>query len=196
MRLADILEIQSTQTVDCAVVIQEVQAHRTEEARGKQVSVCTIIVVDVSNSRATVTCWEDQASTVQGPDGQPATFLGLTAIRENGEVRLNIRNNGLIDFSTNARHEMLTEYWKSKDESSEIRLATPAWKASAPFCDGEAQLACASFLRATAKEEHYALQNPFQLMGVYASANLTDIHTKDGQRLFIHGVLRDWSGST
>ena len=60
---------------------------------------------------------------------------------------------------------------------------------------GDAQLACASFLRATMKEEHYAMQNPFQLMGVYACANLSDLYTKDGQRLFIHGVLRDWSGS-
>ena len=195
MRLADILEIPSTQTVDCAVMIQEVQAHRTEVARGKQVSVCTIIVVDDSNSRATITCWEDQAATVQGLEGQPATFLGLTAIRENGEVRLNIRNNGLIDHNSNPRHEKLAEFWSAKDESSELRMVTPAWKAQAPSCDGDAQLACASFLRATMKEEHYAMQNPFQLMGVYACANLSDLYTKDGQRLFIHGVLRDWSGS-
>ena len=60
MRLSDILEIQSTQTVDCAVVLQEVQHHRTEVARGKQVSLCTIIVVDDSNSRASITCWEDR----------------------------------------------------------------------------------------------------------------------------------------
>ena len=75
LRLSDILEIQSTQTVDCAVVIQEVQRHRTEVARGKQVSLCTIIVVDDSNSRASITCWEDQATAVQGYHGQPATFF-------------------------------------------------------------------------------------------------------------------------
>jgi hypothetical protein len=39
------------------------------------------------------------------------------------------------------------------------------------------------------------MKGPFQMMGVYASANLSEIRTKDGQRLYIHGVLRDWSGS-
>ena len=195
MRLADILEIQSTQTVDCAVVIQEVQAQRTDVARGKQVSVCNIIVVDDSNSRATITCWEDHAATVQGREGQPATFFCLTAIRENGEVRLNFRNNGLIDHTSNPRHEKLSEFWNAKGESSEWELVTPSCEDQALSCHGDAQLACASFLRATMKEEHYAMQNPFQLMGVYACANLSDLYTKDGQRLFIHGVLRDWSGS-
>ena len=195
MRLSDVLEIQATQTVDCSVLIQEVQVQRTEVARGKQVSLCTIVVVGDSNSRASVTCWEDQASAVQGYQGQPATFFGLMVVRENGEVRLNIRNSGLIDFTTNPRHEALSEFWKAKDESSDMKLVTPVWRASAPSCDGEAQLVCASFLRATAKEEHYAMKGPFQLMGVYATANLSEIRTKDGQRLYIHGVLRDWSGS-
>ena len=107
MRLADILEIQFTQTVDCAVVIQEVQARRTEVARGKHVIVCSIVVVDDSYSRASITCWEDQASTVQGLDGQPATIFGLTVIRQNGEVRLNIGNNGWIDYTSNPRHQQL-----------------------------------------------------------------------------------------
>ena len=39
------------------------------------------------------------------------------------------------------------------------------------------------------------MKGPFQMMGVYATANLSEIRTKDGQRLYIHGVLRDWSGS-
>ena len=97
MRLADILEIQFTQTVDCAVVIKEVQALRTMVARGKQVSFCSIIVVDDSHSRASITCWEDQAPTVQGLYGQPATFFGLAVIRENGQLTLHVRKNGLID---------------------------------------------------------------------------------------------------
>jgi len=39
------------------------------------------------------------------------------------------------------------------------------------------------------------MKSPFQLMGAFASANLADIYTKDGKRLFVQGVLRDWSGS-
>jgi hypothetical protein len=31
-------------------------------------------------------------------------------------------------------------------------------------------------------------------MGVYACADLTGVYTKDGQRLFVDAVLRDWSG--
>ena len=38
------------------------------------------------------------------------------------------------------------------------------------------------------------MRSPFQLMCVYACANLADVSTKNGQRLFICGVLRDWSG--
>jgi hypothetical protein len=68
-----------------------------------------------------------------------------------------------------------------------LKLVTPVWRASAPSCDGEAQPVCASFLRAIAREEHYAMKGPFQMMGVYASANLSEIRTKDGQRLYIHG---------
>jgi hypothetical protein len=132
---------------------------------------------------------------VQGYQGHPATFFGLMAVRENGEFRLTIRNSGLIDFTTDPRHIALSEYWQAKGESTDMKLVTPAWKAAAPSCDGDAQLVCASFLRATAKEEHYAMKSPFQVMGVYATANLAEIRTKDGQRLYIHGVLRDWSGS-
>ena len=130
------------------------------------------------------------ASAVQGYQGQPATFFGLMVVRSNGEVRLNVRNSGLLDFTTNPRHEALSDYWKSKDESTAMKLVTPAWKASAPSCAGEAQLVGASFLRATAKEEHYAMKGPFQLMGAYATANLAEIRTEDVQRLYIHGVLR------
>jgi hypothetical protein len=73
-------------------------------------------------------------------------------------------------------------------------LGNLKWKPQTLSCDGDAQLACASFLRATMKEEHYAMRNPFQLMGVYACANLIGVFTKDGQRLFVDAVLRDWSG--
>ena len=66
MRLADILEIQVTQTADCAVVIKQVLVRRTAVAGGKQVSFCSIIVVDDSHSRASITCWEDQALMAQG----------------------------------------------------------------------------------------------------------------------------------
>jgi hypothetical protein len=52
MRLSDVLEIQATQTVDFSVLIQEVQVQRTEVARGRQVSLCTIVVVDDSMEKS------------------------------------------------------------------------------------------------------------------------------------------------
>ena len=118
----------------------------------------------------------------------------MAVIRENGQLILHIKNNGLIDYASNPRHQQLSEFWNAKDESAVLKLVTPAWKAQTPFCDRDSQLACASFLRATMKEEHYSTRNPFQLMGVYACANLADVCTKNGQRLFVGGVLRDWSG--
>jgi len=196
MRLADILEVMQTQSVDCAVFLEEVQRLRTEVARGKQVSVCTIIVTDDSNARANITCWEEQAVTVQGLVGRAGTVFGMIAVYDNNEVKLSIRSGAVFDFGTNSRHEQLEQNCKSRSEATQIRCVTPqSWTARAPSCDGNAVLACASFLRTASKEEHYAMQEPFQLMGVYASGNLIDIYTKDKQRFFVHGVLRDWSGS-
>jgi len=195
MRLADILEVMQTQSVDCAVVLEEVQRLRTEVARGKQVSVCTIVVTDDSNARANITCWEEQAETVQGLAGQAGTVFGMIAVYDNQEVKLSIRTGAVFDFTSNARHEQLQENYKGRTEATQIRCVTQSWTARAPSCDGNAVLACASFLRTASKEERYAMQEPFQLMGVYASGNLIDIYTKDKQRFFIHGVLRDWSGS-
>ena len=195
MRLADILEVMQTQSVDCAVVLEEVQRLRTEVARGKQVSVCTIVVTDDSNARANITCWEEQAEAVQGLAGQAGTVFGMIAVYDNQEVKLSIRGGAVLDFTSNTRHEQLQENCKGRTEATQIRCVTQSWTARAPSCDGNAVLACASFLRTASKEEHYAMQEPFQLMGVYASGNLIDIYTKDKQRFFIHGVLRDWSGS-
>lgn len=90
MRLADILEVMQTQSVDCAVFLEEVQRLRTEVARGKQVSVCTIIVTDDSNARANITCWEEQAVTVQGLVGRAGTVFGMIAVYHNNEVKLSI----------------------------------------------------------------------------------------------------------
>jgi hypothetical protein len=184
-----------TQTVDCAVFVEEVQRQRTEVARGKQVNVCTIVVTDDSNARANITCWEDQADAVQGLAGQAGTLFGMVAVYDNQQVKLSIRNGALLDFSSNQRHEQLEKSCKSRTEATEIVCVTQSWTARAPSCDGDAVLACACFLKTAAKEEHYAMQEPFQLMGVYASGNLSDIYTQDRQRFFIHGMLRDWSGS-
>ena len=142
MRLVDILKIQFTQTVDCAVVIQEVPVHRLEVSKGKQVSVCSIIVVDDSNSRASITCWEDQALSVQGLDGQPATFLGLTVLRENGEVRLNFRTTGLLDYTNNPRHQQLSEYWNAKNVAAELKVTQLIWLA----CSQKTANGCSSML--------------------------------------------------
>ena len=190
-------EVQTTQAVDCSVFIVEVERHRTEVARGKQVSVCTITVVDDSNSRASITCWEDQAVAMQGCAGQAATILGMIVVKDDTEVKLSIRSSAIVDFTNTPRHTVLTDYVNSQDASTQLLSVTPTWMPSSqtPSCDGEALLACASFLRATGKDEHYAMKNPFQLMGAFASANLADIYTKDGKRLFVQGILRDWSGS-
>ena len=61
----------------------------------------------------------------------------------------------------------------------EDQVVALSWKPQASSCDGDAQLACASLLPATMKEEHYAMRNPFQLIGVYACANLAGVFTKD-----------------
>lgn len=192
-----IWEVQATQTVDCSVFIVEVQRHRTEVARGKQVSVCTIIVVDDSNSRASITCWEEQAVAMQGCTGQAVTILGMVVVKEDIDVKLSIRSSAIVDFTNTPRHEALAEYCKSQDASTQLLSVTPTWTPSSQSTclDGEALLACASFLRAVGRDEHYAMKSPFQLMGAVASANLGDIHTKDGSRFFVQGVLRDWSGS-
>jgi hypothetical protein len=190
-------EVQTTQAVDCSVFIIEVERHRTEVARGKQVSVCTITVVDDSNSRASITCWEDQAVAMQGCAGQAATILGMIVVKDDNEVKLSIRSSAIVDFTNTPRHAALTDYVKSRDDSTQLVSVTQTWTPSSqtPSCDGEALLACASFLRATGRDEHYAMNSPFQLMGAFASANLADIYTKDGKRLFVQGILRDWSGS-
>jgi hypothetical protein len=166
-------------------------------ARGKQVSVCTMTVVDDSNLRASITCWEEQAVDMQGCEGRAATILGMIVVKDDTEVKLSIRSSAIVDFTNTPRHEALQEYYKSQDASTQLVSVTPTWMPSSqsPSCDGEALLACASFLRAVGKDEHYAMKSPFQLMGAFASANLGDIYTKDGKRLFVQGVLRDWSGS-
>ena len=175
--------MQATQTVDCTVFIVEVQRRRTEVARGKQVSVCTMT--------------EEQAVDMQGCEGRAATILGMIVVKDDTEVKLSIRSSAIVDFTNTPRHEALQEHYKSQDASTQLVSVTPTWMPSSqsPSCDGEALLACASFLRAIGRDEHYAMKSPFQLMGAFASANLGDIYTKDGKRLFVQGVLRDWSGS-
>ena len=135
-------EVQTTQAVDCSVFIVEVERHRTEVARGKQVSVCTITVVDDSNSRASITCWEDQAVAMQGCAGQAATILGMIVVKDDTEAKLSIRSSAIVDFTNTPRHAALTEYVKSQDASTQLVSVTPTWTPSSqtPSCDGEALL--------------------------------------------------------
>jgi hypothetical protein len=134
---------------------------------------------------------------MQGCAGQAATILGMVVVKDDVDVKLSIRSSAIVDFTNTPRHEALAEYFKSRDASTQLVSVTPTWMPSSqsPSCDGEALLACASFLRAIGRDEHYAMKSPFQLMGAVASANFGDTYTKDGSRLFVQGVLRDWSGS-
>ena len=98
--------MQATQTVDCSVFIIEVERTRTEVARGKQVNVCTITVVDDSNSKASITCWEDQAVAMQGCEKKAVTILGMVVVKDDSDVKLSIRSNAMVDFSDTPRHEI------------------------------------------------------------------------------------------
>lgn len=189
-------QVRQTQAVDCAMVIEEVQAVRRETARGREVDVCSITVLDDSNSRATITCWEEQAHAVQGRAKASVLILGMLAIHDNGQVKLSVRSSSVLDFRKTLRTEALEKFAQDRTDDALTKCVTQAWSgSSAPSCDGAAVLLCAAFLKAVSKEEQFSPREPFQLMGVYATANLSDIHTKDGQRLFVSGVLRDWSGS-
>ena len=135
-----IREVQATQTVDCSVFILEVERNRTEVARGKQVSVCTITVIDDSNSKASITCWEEQAVAMQGCEKKAVTILGMVVVKDDIDIKLSIRNNAIVDFSDTPRHAALHEHYKSQDALTQLVSVTQTWMPSSQSQIGRAHV--------------------------------------------------------
>ena len=192
----------SGRAVDVVAKVLEMSEDRNRVASGVQTKVRDIVLADDSqtqgsNTKCSLSAWGAScalfASVVPG-DG--ITLLGCTAsLDDRGHIRINMNSRNARLIRGGSRADQLTA-WNCDAEACET--VTSPWQSRERIqVDGLAVFTCASAMAQLQKgpPDRTLHESVFQAnRGLFSASTATsELHTQNGERLFLQAVFRDWS---
>jgi hypothetical protein len=177
---------------DLVAKIVDVSASKTVEKAGTRYTVAEMTLVDKSG-KVKVSAWGTAIAAVANvPDTHGVTLIGVTATRDNGEVKLNLWPSAHVIIIDPA--QSLTSLDASGLVGEELKLLTAQFTPTSAPIDtaGDAYPTCAAALEAAnGCIDDKLFQMNYGIMDAPTCAE--DIKTKDG-RFFVRCQFRDRTG--
>ena len=203
LTLAQIIDLDTSRAVDLAFVVTEVGDIREVIARGRNMKVRDIKIIDDTGSAATLTAWgPDTCNQFESSTGQGArVFFARATLTQDDN------NNNIIKLSADdetcvvlwnetPRIRALVQWYQARDPSDMVRQVTSEWQPSArPLTTtGEAWQICGQLF---GHLKYHTIEGQedilWQANDVIINVNTQEIHNEKGQRLYLTGTVRDWS---
>ena len=196
------LKKSNARAVDVVAKVLEMSETRSRVTNGVQTTVKDIVLADDSqsegsNTKCSMSVWGAACTLfAQVQPGDGVTLLGCTASLDDlGHIRISMNSRNSKVLLGGPRADQL-KAWNCNAETCET--VTSPWPSRERIqVDGPAVFTCASAMAALQKgsPDQTLHESVFQVNRVLFSASTaaTDLHTQNGDRLFLQAVIRDWS---